>query len=161
MREITGDSDQAVFDRVTGLDMEYGDAPVSIEAGALLIEAAFIPHAGWPTRRTDVQNLAFRVTLDETTTVLHLGDADPRLVHFQTDEDYWEERVVDLAMPPYWFFGSEDGIEILENRLTVINSIGIHVPAEFANASNIPASEIAVHDLFTHPGEGRRFVGTQ
>ena len=160
MREIVGESKQAVFDRVTGLDMEYGDTPIRIEAGALLIEAAFIPHAGWPTRRTDVQNLAFRVTLDDTSTVLHLGDADPRLVHFQADEDYWEERVVDLAMPPYWFFGSEDGIEILENRLTIINSIGIHVPAEFSNASNIP-SELAVYDLFTHPGEGRRFVGTQ
>ena len=160
MREASEYSDQDVFDRVTGLDMEYGDTPMRIEAGALLIEAAFIPHAGWPTRRTDVQNLAFRVTLDDTSTVLHMGDADPRLVHFQADEDYWEERVVDLALPPYWFFSSDDGVEILENRLTVINSIGIHVPAEFSNASNIPG-ELAGNDLFTHPGEGRRFVGTQ
>ena len=126
----------------------------------MLIEVAYIPHAGWPTRRTDVQNLAFRVTLDETSTVLHMGDADPRLVHFQADQDYWEERVVDLALPPYWFFSSDDGVEILDNRLTVINSIGIHVPAEFSNASNIPG-ELATNDLFTHPGEGRRFIGTQ
>jgi len=160
MRELADESAQSVFDRVTGLDMEYGDTPMRIEAGALLIEAAYIPHAGWPTRRTDVQNLAFRVTLEDTSTVLHMGDADPRLVHFQADEDYWEERVVDLAIPPYWFFSSDDGLEILENRLTVINSIGIHVPAEFSNASNIP-SELGGYDLFTHPGEGRRFVGTQ
>ena len=97
---------------------------------------------------------------DSSTYMLHMGDADPRLVHFQADEDYWEERVVDLALPPYWFFSSDDGIEILDNRLTVINSIGIHVPAEFSNASNIPG-ELAVHDLFTHPGEGRRFIGSQ
>jgi len=100
------------------------------------------------------------VTLDDTSTVLHLGDADARLIHFDGNVDYWEQRVVDFAMPPYWFFGSEDGIEILEYRLTVLNAIGLHVPAAFSVTSNIPA-ELRRYDLFTHPGEGRRFEGTQ
>ena len=160
LRDLSEDADAALFDRVVGLDLEYGDAPVSIQAENLVIDAAHVPHSGWPTARTDVQNISFRVTLADTSTVLHMGDADARLVHFEADTDFWEQRVIDFAMPPYWFFGSADGIELLEYRLTVLNTVGLHVPAKFSVTSNIPA-ELRRYDLFTHPGEGRRFEGTQ
>jgi L-ascorbate metabolism protein UlaG (beta-lactamase superfamily) len=160
MREVSGADDEAVFARIVGLDLDYGDPPVSIRTDNIIVEAVHIPHSGWPTARTDVQNIAFRVTLDDSSTVLHLGDADARLVHFAADEQYWEERTVDLALPPYWFFGSDDGIRILENRMDVRHSIGIHVPADFSDPGKIPA-ELAGYDLFTSPGEGRRFSGAQ
>ncbi len=160
MRDVADDADEPVFERVIGLDIDYGDPPVSIRTVNLVIEGVHIPHAGWPTARTDVQNIAFRITLDDTSTVLHLGDADPRVVHFVADEQYWEERTVDLALPPYWFFSSEDGIELLENRMDVRHSIGIHVPADFSNSANIP-KELSGYDLFTSPGEGRNFSGTR
>jgi len=160
MLEIAGADDDSVFERVVGLDLDYGDPPVNIRSENLLVEAVHIPHSGWPTARTDVQNIAFRITLDNTSTVLHLGDADARVVHFAADEQYWEERTIDLALPPYWFFGSDDGIELLENRLDVIHSIGIHVPARFSNPANIPR-EFSGYDMFTAPGEGRRFNGSQ
>jgi L-ascorbate metabolism protein UlaG (beta-lactamase superfamily) len=156
IREIAGEGDTAALDRVTGLDLEYGDEPVSMQVGALVIDAIHVPHSGWPTARTDIQNIAFRVTLEGEATVLHLGDADARVVHFEQNEAYWEERQIDLALPPYWFLGSDDGIEILENRLNVIHSIGIHVPEEYANPANLPA-ELRTAELFTRPGEGRRF----
>jgi L-ascorbate metabolism protein UlaG (beta-lactamase superfamily) len=156
IRQIAGDEDAAVLDRMTGLDLDYGDEPVSIQAEDLVVDAVHIPHTGWPTARTDVQNIAFRVTLGDANTVVHLGDADARVVHYESDEDYWEERTIDLALPPYWYFGSSDGIEILENRLNVNHAIGIHVPDSFSSPANIPA-ELAGRDLFTRPGEGRRF----
>jgi len=161
MRKIAVADDEAVFDRVTIFDLEYGDAPVFVRADGLLIEAVHVPHSGWPTARTDVQNIAFRVTLEDTSTVLHLGDADARLVHFEQDENYWDERHIDLAFPPYWFLLSDDGREILDDRLRARHSIGIHVPAEFGeDASTIP-EELLGEDLFTRPGEGRRFTGRQ
>lgn len=161
MRRIAADDDDALFDRVTVFDLEYGDAPVFVRTDDFLIEAVHVPHSGWPTARTDVQNIAFRVTLEDTSTVLHLGDADPRLVHFERDEAYWDERHVDLALPPYWFFRSTDGREILEYRVRARHSIGIHVPAEFAEDSSTIPEELLGEDLFTQPGEGRKFTGTQ
>ena len=129
-----------MFDRVTIFNLEYGDAPVFVRTDDLLIEAVHVPHSGWPTARTDVQNIAFRITLEDTSTVLHLGDADARLVHFEQDENFWDERRVDLAFPPYWFFRSADGREILEDWVRASRSIGIHVPAEFGeDASTIPS----------------------
>jgi L-ascorbate metabolism protein UlaG (beta-lactamase superfamily) len=159
MRRLAA-SELTIFDRVVGLDLEYGDRPVNIRYGALVIDAIHIPHSGWPTARTEVQNIAFRVTLEDTSTVLHLGDADPRLVHFSSNDEYWDERTVDLALPPYWFFASDDGNAILEDRLDVRNAIGIHVPASFSDSANIPP-EIRGSDLFTRPGESRRFMGSQ
>jgi L-ascorbate metabolism protein UlaG (beta-lactamase superfamily) len=156
VRELASADEQSVLDRMTGLDMEYGDTPVSITAGSLQIDAAFVPHSGWPTARTDIQNIAFRVTLDGGTTVLHMGDADARTVHFEADEVFWEETTIDLAMPPYWYFLSEDGIEIMEDRLDVINAVGIHAPDEFTNPANRP-EDLLGYDVFTSPGEGRRF----
>jgi L-ascorbate metabolism protein UlaG (beta-lactamase superfamily) len=156
LRDIAGPDDGALFDRITGLDIDYGDDPVSIDAGDLVIGAAHVPHAGWPTRRPEVQNLAFRVTFGDSGTVLHLGDADSRLVHFESHDYYWEDRTIDVALPPFWFFGSDDGVEILENRLDVIDAIGIHVPDRFADPGQRP-EELFIRDLFTQPGETRQF----
>ena len=108
-----------------------------------------------------MQNIAFRVTLEDTSTVVHLGDADARIVHFEQDEAFWDERQVDLALPPYWFFLSGDGREILEDHIYARHSIGIHVPAEFAKGPSAIPDEIVGEDLFTQPGEGRRFSGNQ
>jgi L-ascorbate metabolism protein UlaG (beta-lactamase superfamily) len=161
MRRRASPDDEAIFERVTIFDLEYGDAPVFIRKGGLLIEALHVPHSGWPTRRTDVQNIAFRVTLEDTSTVVHLGDADPRLAHFEKDQIFWDERRVDLALPPYWFLLSADGREILDDHIYARHSIGIHVPAEYASDHSSIPEELLGEDLFLKPGEGRRFIGRQ
>ena len=83
------------------------------------------------------------------------------MVHFEQDETFWDERHIDLALPPYWFFLSEEGREILEDRFYARHAIGIHVPAEFAEDRSTIPGELLGEDLFMQPGEGRRFTGTQ
>jgi len=58
------------------------------------VDAVHIPHAGWPTGRTDVQNIAFRITPGDDGTVLHLGDADARMVNFAANEEYRGARSI-------------------------------------------------------------------
>ncbi len=157
MRRVAAADDEGIFDRVTIFDLSYGDEPAFVRKKGLLIEAANVPHSGWPTARTDVQNIVFRVTLEDTSTVLHLGDADARVVHFEQDENYWDERRVHLAFPPYWFFLSDDGREILGDRMNVAYSIGIHAPAQFAEDPSSVPDELFGDEIFTQPGEGRRF----
>ena len=161
MRTIASDDDEALFERVTAFDLQPGDAPVFVRKGGLLVEAVSVPHTGWPTRNSDVQNIVFRITLDDTSTVVHLGDADARTVHFAQDMAFWEERRPDLALPPYWFFMSDDGLEVLEDRIYARHTIGIHVPREYADKPYAMPDELLGEDLFTQPGEGRRFTGTQ
>jgi L-ascorbate metabolism protein UlaG (beta-lactamase superfamily) len=155
MRERAAAADEELFTRITGLDLAYGDTPVNIRAGDIDIDAVHIPHSGWPASRTDVQNVAFRVTLEKEGTVVHLGDADARLVHFSADSDYWSEPQPDLALPPYWFFASGEGNEVLDDIMNARHAIGIHVPAKFANPGQIP-QQLQDADLFTRPGEVRK-----
>lgn len=155
LKEVAGVDDAGVFDRVTPVNLEYKDAPVTMNMDGLLIEAVRIPHAGWPTGRLDVANISWRVTLDETTTVVHMGDADPNDVHFARDAAYWDKAQVDMAFPPYWFFESTFGPGVLEHRVQADHNVGIHVPVSIPAESSLRPAGLREVDLFTQPGETR------
>lgn len=151
LEDIAAERDTAVFERITATDLEYWDAPLTIETDGLLVEATHIPHSGWPDARLDVQNLAYRVTLDGAATVLHMGDADTRDRHFAKDSSLWKARHTDMAFPPYWFFLGPEGRAIIDERLQPGHSVGVHIPADPAER---PAA-LAEFEVFTVPGETR------
>ena len=155
LKEVATADDAEVFDRVTPVNLEYKDAPVSMNMDGLLIEAVRIPHSGWPTGRLDVANISWRVTLDETTTVVHMGDADPNDVHFAHDAAYWDKAQVDMAFPPYWFFNSTYGPGVLEHRVKADHNVGIHVPVSIPAEPSLRPAGLQDVDLFTRPGETR------
>lgn len=148
LRRIARADDGKVFERVNAVELAYKDAPVSMGMNGLKIEAVRIPHAGWPTGRLDVANISWRVTLNDSTTVLHMGDADPNDIHFERDADYWAKGHTHMAFPPYWFFSSNGGGAILRDRIKADHNVGVHVPV--AVPKNLRGK-----DLFTRPGETR------
>ena len=155
LRTIATAADQNIFDRVKSVDLEYKDAPISLVVENLEIEALRIPHSGWPTGRLDVANIVWRVTLDEATTVIHLGDADANDIHFSTDPEFWSSKQPDIAFPPYWFYSSNDGLNILSSKIGAQQSVGIHVPTAMSNDASLRPAELRDVDLFTVPGETR------
>lgn len=155
MRAISAERLSAVASRVHPITLAYQDAPVTIEQGSLVVEAVRIPHSGWPTRQLQVENIAFRVTLDAATTVVHLGDADTTDAHFARDDAYWRRRRTHVAFPPYWFLTSDDGRGVLERRIRAARSIGVHVPANVPSQPHQRSPELRGHELFTTPGETR------
>lgn len=155
MREISSARLAAVASRVHAIALAYQQAPVTLEQGALVVEAVRIPHSGWPTRQRDVENIAFRVTLDAATTVVHLGDADTSDAHFARDGAYWQRRRTNVAFPPYWFLMGDEGRRVLERRIGAARSIGVHVPANVPGESEKRAPELRGQELFTTPGEVR------
>lgn len=157
MRAAVTAEDSDVFDRVNAVSLEYMDAPVSMEMNGLFIEATRIPHSGWPTGRLDVENISWRVTFNESssTTVLHMGDADPDDVHFARDADYWNRIPTDMAFPPYWFFDSQSGWEILTKRIRASRNVGVHVPVTVSADPIRRSAGLRSADLFTRPGETR------
>ena len=155
LREVASSRDEAVFDRVTAVDLAYKDAPVRLGMEDLIIEAVRIPHSGWPNGRLDVENISWRVTLNETTTVLHMGDADPNDVHFAGDAAYWDKGHTHMAFPPYWFFSSKSGLGVLANRVKADHTVGVHVPVSIPKTPSLRPPELRAYDLFTEPGEKR------
>lgn len=153
MREVATADDEELFAKVTGLDLELGDEPIHISAGDIEIDAIRIPHGGYPDRHADVQNIVFRVTLEGEGTVMHFGDAQASSGHYDREDNYWSEPEIDLALPPYWFFLSDEGNKILDERIRAKNTIGTHVPIEIAAAEELP-DNLKDKRLFTRPGEG-------
>lgn len=155
MREVSAERLAAVAPRVHAIALAYQDAPVTLTEGSLVVDAVRIPHSGWPTRQQHVENIAFRVTLDAATTVVHLGDADTSDAHFARDDAHWQRRRTHVAFPPYWFLTSAEGRRVLDQRIGAARSIGVHVPADVPSQSGRRAPELRGHDLFTVPGEVR------
>lgn len=155
VRELLDTDTADVSSRVHGLKLELGDPAARITVGDLEIDALRLPHAGWPTRHADVQNIVFRVTLDDHMTVMHLGDADTVDEHFAAQPDFWTERRTDVAFPPYWFFLNDEGREIISTRLNTRRAIGVHVPAELPDDPDKRPDELRGVDLFTRPTETR------
>jgi len=113
--------------QVQSVSLKYGDQPWIGKVSGLAIEAVRIPHSGWPSR-AEVENIVFRVSLDNDITVMHMGDADADDKHFRPLKAHWQQKVTDTAFPPYWFFASAQGNEILNNRINAKSHIGVHVP---------------------------------
>lgn len=159
---LAGDAADSIRDRVHGVSLEVGEAPFTADALGLAIEAVRIPHTGWPDRMATVENLAFRVTLapdaDDPTTVVHLGDSHASDEHFASQDPYWKQRSLDLALPPYWFLASDGGTKVLD-RLAPGQVIGVHVPTEMADPGRRGA-EYDGDDLFADPGETRPIGGS-
>lgn len=114
--------------RVAPMKLGFNEAAHKMPFGDLEVAAARIPHAGWPGR-ADIENIVFRVTLNEAITVAHMGDADINPDHYRPFEKLWDQKQIDLAMPPYWIYLDPDGPEILD-MMNVRDSVGIHVPIQ-------------------------------
>ncbi len=142
---------EKVTARITSVKLLLGDALWRTTLGGLEIEAVRIPHAGWPGR-ANIENIVFRVQLDESKSITHLGDADVNMDHYLPYETHWHDSATDLAFPPYWFIESTKGRKILEEQMNTNTSIGIHVPQDPPKAL-IESGQ----DFFSIPGESREF----
>ncbi len=121
--------DDAFKKRIAPIKLNFGSAPVRFQTDTLDIEAVRIPHSGWPGR-ADIENIVYRITLNDLITVAHMGDADINPVHYKPlAESHWSLKKTDLALPPYWIYMVPDGERVLE-IMNVRESVGIHVPIE-------------------------------
>ena len=144
--------DSKVRNRLRSVDLDYGEPAQVLSEGDIDVEAFHIPHSGWPQRRPDVQNIAFRVTLNDGPVVLHMGDADTRPEHFANDAEQWDAQSIDMAFPPYWYFMSANGRSVLTETLQPGSAVGVHVPVELDAETR---ESVRDFDLFRRPGETR------
>jgi L-ascorbate metabolism protein UlaG (beta-lactamase superfamily) len=121
--------------------------------GEIEVSAVRLHHSGWPGRHADVENIAFRVSLDGAATVLHMGDAHTDPTFFDDRADYWAERELHLALPPYWFFLSSGGRKILDEHIEAAVEIGVHVPSSMPDSPAHYPDELRGRTLFSVPGE--------
>lgn len=138
---------KSILPRLHSVSLRFGDMAWAKVINNTQISAVRIPHAGWPGR-ADVENLVFRVTLTDGTTIMHMGDADPDDEHYLPYKQHWQQQVTDTAFPPYWFFFSAEGRDILDTMINAKQHIGVHVPVD------VPKRLISSKKMFfTTPGQ--------
>ncbi len=145
------------LDRVHGLKLERDSVAVRLEMDGLLVEAVRIAHGGWPNRHANVENIVFRVTLDNAATVMHLGDADPGREHYVAHASYWRDRSSDLALVPVWLLLSEKGRNAVNEHVDAEHAIGMHVQKSVPDNPARRPPEFKGLDIFTQPGETRQW----
>lgn len=145
------------LDRVHGLKLERDSVAVRLETDGLLVEAVRIAHGGWPNRHANVENIVFRVTLDNAATVMHLGDADSGREHYVTHASYWRDRSSDLALVPVWLLLSEEGRNAVDEHVEAEHAIGMHVQKSVPDNPDRRPPEFKGLDIFTQPGETRQW----
>lgn len=146
--------DDPLLSRVVVADLTPTDAARHFEIKGLQIEVVSIPHAGGRSRAS-IQNLSWRVTLDDKTTVVHFGDAGIVEADFAPHARHFAERRAAAAFPPYWFLGDEAGKAIIKRYFNADQVVGIHVPAS-ATGHGDEARKRLGGDVFTDPGETRQ-----
>lgn len=144
-----------VAGRVVGIALDETGVPERMQLDDVEIMVIRVPHSGWPTRRTEVENLVFRVTLADGATVAHFGDADANPEHFEPGRESWTSPRTDLAMPPYWFQLSAGGRAILDDVVRPATTVGTHVPVNVPAERAAREPELRNVDLFIEPGETR------
>ena len=87
------------------------------------VEALRLTHSGG-SRHAGIQNLGLIVKIGRFR-VIHLGDADGLTPNF--DPHQIADDHLDLALVPYWYFGSMTGREIVKS-LGALSVIAVHIP---------------------------------
>lgn len=147
------DAKDPIFERIHTYSLKPEDEAIELSLDDLIIEAAAIPHSGGE-QMADIDNLAWRVTLDAKTTVIHLGDAGPVIADFERHRPFFENRKSHVACVPYWLFLDKTGVSIIENYIAADQAIGVHVPASATGKGEETRAQLGA-DAFTDPGETR------
>lgn len=154
LEEVPGES---ILNRVHSIELERESPALRFSMDGLLIEAVRVAHGGWPGRHAHVENIVYRVTLDDVTTVMHLGDADAGREHYTPHQAFWESRESDLAMVPVWLMLTKKGRHVLDEHIDAEHEIGVHVYKTVPDDAEERPPKFKGLDIFTEPGEIRQF----
>jgi len=156
VQSLPGSQQEGLLNRLHSIVLDRDSDAARFQLGDIDVEAVRVAHGGWPERHRDVQNIVFRVTLDDEMTVIHLGDADKDQQHFAPHDAFWQERDADVALPPVWLFFTDEGRHVLETYVDADREIGIHVYSSIPDDPSRRPPEFHGLDIFTRPGETRQ-----
>ena len=146
--------DDELLSRLHTYALEPTDDPIEVNLDDLLIEAVAIPHSGGE-RMADINNFAWRVTLDGLTTAIHLGDSGTVEADFERHRPFFSKRTHHAAFVPYWMYLNAEGLSIIGKHINAEQTIGVHVPSRTIGNGDQTREQLG-GDAFTDPGETRQ-----
>lgn len=116
----------------------------------------FLPMRHVGNTNLDVHNLGHLIEMGGLK-VLHVGDADPEPDNFRPYS--LAQANIDVAIVPFWYFGSEAAVQVLRDEIHARHVIAAHVPpSELEALKTHLAADHPDVILFDEPLQGRTFV---
>lgn len=94
------------------------------DINGVTVYSFFMYHAGGERTRS-IENMGFIVEMGSKK-ILHLGDSDMNPDRFK--EVNLTQYNIDVALVPYWYMSSDEGIEIINDHIKPKQLVGIHYP---------------------------------
>lgn len=133
--------------RLHSIYVPRGAPPHRSEHAGLRLEAYPIAHG-----RRPIEHLAFRVTMDEGVTVMHLGDAGGDDEFYAPYQSEFDRTSLHALFAPEWLLLEPAQREGLSRRFRARRTIGIH-----AYSATPAGADRGGHRLFSMPGESLSF----
>lgn len=89
------------------------------------MSVTFLPMRHVGNANMDVQNLAHLIEMGSLK-ILHVGDADPAPDNYRPYS--LAQKDIDVAIVPFWYFGSEAAVQVLRDEIHARHVIAAHVP---------------------------------
>lgn len=143
----------ALKDRVESVPVKRGQTTTHTEEG-LRVDFVQLDHAGKGHER--LVNLGHLIELGGLR-ILHVGDAEPAPGNFAAYD--LETRDIDVAIVPYWYFGSPGGAQVLRDEIRARTLIACHVPPrEWDQLNEVLKTQFPEVLLFKDAMEARTFL---
>lgn len=128
--------------------------PTRLEQQAVAIEFLALTHAG--NQKEEIVNLGHLIEMGGLR-ILHVGDAAPSALNFTAY--HLAEKAIDLAIVPYWFLGSPEALQTLEQEIHPRSVIACHVPpGDWEKVKELVDQELPGVILFRESLESRTFL---
>lgn len=146
------DEEDALAERVRALEL---DPEKRAEAGQddVRVEAFPLSHGGRFAKT--IENLGIIVELSGFR-ILHVGDADGLAPNY-TPHTLAEERI-DLALVPFWYFGSETGRKIVTEQIKARHLLAVHIQPGREDSIRQVVAELPFEVMVLDPGESRELA---
>lgn len=113
---------KAIQSRCPKMAVAPGESQV-IPGPQVSVEFMNLPHGG--DQHTKITNYGHLIQMGDLK-ILHIGDADMKAENFAPYE--LGEREIDIAFVPYWYFGEEQGLKIVDEHIKANYLIACHFP---------------------------------
>jgi len=138
-----------IVDQVISLSLGINDKAKHFEVNGMQIEVLRVAHA-FGEEMKGVENIIYRVTMENGLTVMHFGDAETSLDYYKKFKTFFQKKNTHHVFLPHIFAVDEHDENAIKKTFNANAITYMHVPVSFLSDEMIDKK-----DFFTEPSDIR------
>ncbi|MFT5758434.1 MAG: L-ascorbate metabolism protein UlaG (beta-lactamase superfamily) [Alteromonadaceae bacterium] len=138
-----------IADQIISLSLGINDQTKHVDVNGMQIDMLRVPHA-FGDKMKGVENIIYRVTMENGLTVMHFGDAETSLDYYKKFKMFFQEKTTHHVFLPHIFAINEHDENAIKETFNANAITYMHVPISFLSDTMIDKK-----DFFTKPNDKR------